>query len=160
MRHWLGSRLIFSERKLIIMAERDRREELAAFLHAWEDTPQKTKKAFIRLKEDLSRRPETTLAFKARPGVSYSLRATHALQQKRQLFVVVDAVEDPQNRWLSVCFYLDMITDPEEKGELIPAGLLGEDGYCFNLEEWDEDYLCYLEARLDEAHSRAAKEVL
>jgi hypothetical protein len=66
--------------------------------------------------------------------------------------------DDPENRWLSVCFYPDMITDPEEKGVLIPLGLLGEDGYCFDLEEWDADYLQYLETRLNEAREKASKE--
>jgi hypothetical protein len=51
-----------------------------------------------------------------------------------------------------------MITDPEEKGVLIPLGLLGEDGYCFDLEEWDENYLQYLKTRLDEAREKASKE--
>jgi hypothetical protein len=36
--------------------------------------------------------------------------------------------------------------------------LLGEDGYCFDYDEWDEEFLRYLEKRLDEAHERASKE--
>ena len=94
-----------------------------------------------------------------RPGVSYSLRATHALQKKRALFLIMDIInDDPENRWLSVCFYPDMITDPEHKGNLIPLGLLGEDGYCFDLEKWDEAYLNYLEVRQDEAYNSATEE--
>jgi hypothetical protein len=52
-----------------------------------------------------------------------------------------------------------MITDPDDKGVLIPLGLLGEDGYCFDLEEWDEEYLHYLKTRLDEAYKKASKEM-
>jgi hypothetical protein len=51
-----------------------------------------------------------------------------------------------------------MITDPEEKGDLIPEGLLGEDGYCFDLDAWNEDDLTYLEKRLAEACASGAKE--
>jgi hypothetical protein len=50
-----------------------------------------------------------------------------------------------------------MITDPEARGNLIPTGLLGEDGYCFDLEGWDEEYLRYLEVRQDEAYKAAAE---
>jgi hypothetical protein len=38
---------------------------------------------------------------------------------------MVDVIDDdPEVRWLSVCFYGEMITDPDEAGELIPEGLL------------------------------------
>jgi hypothetical protein len=68
--------------------------------------------------------------------------------------------DDPDSRWLSVCFYPDMITDPEERGNIIPLGLLGEDGYCFDYDEWNEEFLRYLETRLDEAHENASKEAV
>ena len=133
-------------------------QELEAFLDAWEDTPPRIKEAFVRLKDNLAGKNHLGFAFKARPGVSYSLRATHDLQQERALFVIMDVIDDdPENRWLSVCFYPDMITDPEERGNLIPWGLLGEDGYCFDLGEWDEEYLSYLELRQDEAYKAAAE---
>jgi len=48
-----------------------------------------------------------------------------------------------------------MIEDPEEKGDLIPGGLLGEDGYCFDLYEWDEAALSYIEGRIDQAYEKA-----
>ena len=66
--------------------------------------------------------------------------------------------DDPKERWLSVCFYGDMVTDPEERGDLIPEGLLGDDGYCFDLDEYDEEGLNYILARLTEAHAKAAQE--
>ena len=91
--------------------------------------------------------------------MSYSLRVKHMLQQSRELFVIMDVIDDdPESRWLSVCFYPDMITDPEERGNIIPLGLLGEDGYCFDYDEWDEEFLRYLETRLDEAHKGASQE--
>jgi len=88
--------------------------------------------------------------------VSYSVRPKHELQKKRALYAMVDVIDDdPDNRWLSVCFYGEMITDPEEKGDLIPEGLLGEDGYCFDLDEYDAKDLDYLKLRLTEAHANA-----
>jgi len=133
--------------------------ELEAFLEAWKDAPQGIKEAFVRLKTNLAVKNDLRFSFKARPGVSYSLRTAHALQKERALFVIMDVIDDdPENRWLSVCFYPDMITDPDERGNLIPWGLLGEDGYCFDLDAWDGEYLSYLEARQDEAYSCASKE--
>jgi ADP-ribose pyrophosphatase YjhB (NUDIX family) len=97
--------------------------------------------------------------WKARPGVTYSLRAAHAAQKNRSLFAMVDVIDDdPENRWLSVCFYGEMITDPEERGDEVPGGLLGEDASCFDVDAWDEELLAYVEARLAEAHASAAKD--
>jgi hypothetical protein len=132
-------------------------DELDTFLAGWEDNALKVKKSFVLLKNYLADKADLTFIFKARPGVSYSLRAKHTRQTKRELFVIMDVIEEPDNRWLSICFYPDMIADPDDKGVLIPLGLLGEDGYCFDYEEWDEGYLQYLLARLDEAHEHASK---
>jgi hypothetical protein len=141
--------------------EKDMEQDLQAFLEAWEEAPQGIKDAFVRLEDNLAVKNEIRFAFKARPGVSYSLRAAHPQQKERDLFTIMDVIDDePENRWLSVCFYPDMITDPEERGNLIPWGLLEEDGYCFDLEEWDEEYLRYLEKRQDEAYASASKEAL
>ena len=71
------------------------------------------------------------------------------------VFSIIDIIDDPDARWLSVCFYNGTITDPDSKGILIPQGILGEDGYCFDLEEFDETLLCYLEKRMDEAYNSA-----
>lgn len=133
--------------------------EVERFLDEWEDTALEVKKSFVLLKNYVADKAETTFSFKARPGVSYSLRVKHRLQQSRELFLIMDVIDEPENRWLSICFYPDMITDPVDKGVLIPLGLLGEDGYCFDYEEWDEDYLQYLKTRLDEAYDKAAKEM-
>lgn len=133
--------------------------EYDEFVAAWNENPQQTKKAYLKLKDFLAGQDGVKFSFKARPGVSYSLRAAHENQKKRELFVMLDVIDDdPANRWLSVCFYGEMISDPEEKGDLIPEGLLGEDGYCFDIEEWNDDDLSYLEARLAEACQSASQE--
>ena len=133
-------------------------EELDTFLARWEENTLQVKKSFVLLKNYLADKTEITFAFKARPGVSYSLRVRHREQTTRELFVIMDVIDEPDSRWLSICFYPDMITDPEDKGVLIPLGLLGEDGYCFDFEEWDEEYVEYLKTRLDEAYNNALKE--
>jgi hypothetical protein len=94
--------------------------------------------------------------FYPRPGVSYSLRAKHESQEDRPLFMLIDVIDDPDARWLSVCFYGSTVADPGELGNLIPQGILGEDGYCFDLEEYDEKFLEYLCLRIDEAHAYAS----
>ena len=133
--------------------------EIKAFLETWEGKSQQIRGSFVRLKDHLDAKNSLVYTFKARPGVSYSLRAKHMLQQTRELFVIMDVIDDdPDSRWLSVCFYPDMITDPEERGNIIPLGLLAEDGYCFDYDEWDKEFLEYLEKRLDEAYEKAAKE--
>jgi hypothetical protein len=133
--------------------------EIKAFLETWEGKSQQIRDSFVRLKDHLDAMDSLLYTFKARPGVSYSLRAKHMLQRTRELFVIMDVIDDdPDSRWLSVCFYPDMITDPEERGNIIPLGLLGEDGYCFDYDEWDEEFLQYLVKRLDEAHEKASQE--
>ncbi|MDE5879203.1 MAG: hypothetical protein K2G99_04150, partial [Desulfovibrio sp.] len=80
-----------------------------------------------------------------------------AAQQGRELFVLVDVVDDePESRWLSVCFYADMVSDPDEQGDFVPQGLLGEDALCFNLDEDSADMRDYIAARLAEAARNAA----
>ena len=133
--------------------------EIKVFLETWEGKSQQIRDNFVRLKDHLDAKDSLLYTFKARPGVSYSLRVKHTLQQSRELFVIMDVIDDdPDSRWLSVCFYPDMITDPEERGNIIPLGLLGEDGYCFDYDEWDEEFLGYLETRLDEAYIKASQE--
>jgi len=85
------------------------------------------------------------------------MRPRHARQTKRDKFAIIDIIDDdPSERWLSVCFYEDMITDPQEKGELIPGGLSGSDGYCFDMYENDEETAKYILDRLHEAGRTAA----
>lgn len=128
--------------------------ELDSLLEAWQDTPHRTREAFLRLKDHLAAKDSVKLYFNPRPGVTYSLRAQHPNQSERSLFAMVDVIDDdPQNRWLSVCFYGEMITDPDEAGDLVPGGLLGEDAVCFDIDAWEDDLLAYVEKRLDEAYA-------
>ncbi len=127
------------------------------FIADWQETDTKTKQAFTELLDHLNSLDDITLEFNARPNVSYSLRPCHANQKDKSLFAMVDVIDDdPEERWLSVCFYGEMITDPDESGDLIPEGLLGEDGYCFDLYEYDADEVAYLKDRLTQAHKNAA----
>jgi hypothetical protein len=46
-----------------------------------------------------------------------------------------------------------MIQDPDELGDLIPEGLLGADGYCFDISEGDGQLVSYVGKRIEEAYS-------
>jgi hypothetical protein len=131
-------------------------QELKAFVDDWTDTDERNKEAFVRLKSHLDTKKGVELTFIPRPGVTYSLRAAHGNQQQRSLFAMIDVIED-NPRWLSVCFYNDMISDPDEQGDFVPEGLLGEDAVCFDIDRYDDTLVQYLQARLDEAHQSAAQ---
>jgi hypothetical protein len=137
--------------------EKETDSALNAFIEDWEETPEKNREVFLHLREYLGKKEGVSLEFIPRPGVTYSLRAVHAAQKKRGLFVMVDVIEDDP-RWLSVCFYGEMITDPEEKGDFVPEGLLGEDAVCFDVEKQDEKLVKYIKDRLDEACCSALEE--
>jgi hypothetical protein len=131
-------------------------QELESFIENWTETQGQNKKAFIRLKDYVSAMPGVHLDFISRPGVTHSLRANHKNQENRPLFLIMDVVEE-RPRWLSVCFYSETINDPEDRGVFVPKGLLDEDAICFDVEEYDETLVRYLEARFDEAHQQAAQ---
>jgi hypothetical protein len=96
--------------------------------------------------------PHTELALVERSGVGFSLRARRGPDSSRPLFVLADLVHQAgAPPFLSVCFYAASVSDPDELGEIIPGGLLGEDGYCFDGEEVPAEYL---EARMAEAHAQ------
>ncbi len=96
-------------------------------LAEWKDNESQTRRAFTELLDHIKSMTGIRLDFKARKGVSYSLRPGHRNQTNRELFAMVDVIDDdPDERWISVCFYGDMITDPDETGDLIPEGLLGD----------------------------------
>ncbi|MEK6200973.1 MAG: hypothetical protein N2A40_00935 [Desulfobulbaceae bacterium] len=130
--------------------------ELNTFIDEWTESPEKNRATFVHLRNYLGDKKGVTLDFVSRPGVTYSLRAVHANQKDKKLFVMVDVIEDAC-RWLSICFYGEMITDPEKKGDVVPGGLLGEDAVCFDIEERDDALIRYIEARLDEACHFAAR---
>lgn len=128
------------------------------FVSGWVDDGAGIKKALLIFKDALEKVDGVALDFKSRPGVSYSLRAKHINQKTRSLFVMVDVVDDdPDARWISMCFYGDLITDPDELGDIVPGGLLGEDGHCFDFSEWSDELAEYLEKRLLEAASNASR---
>ena len=128
-------------------------KEIDAFLENWEENDTRTRQAFMELKDHIMAMEGVTVEFIARPGVSYSLRPKHENQTERTLFAMADVIDDdPSARWLSVCFYGDMVTDPDEEGDLIPEGLLGSDGYCFDLDEYDEKGVAYIKERLNDAY--------
>jgi hypothetical protein len=132
-------------------------QELNRFIEEWKETPDKNREVFLHFREYLNKKEGVKLDFIHREGLTYSLRAVHADQKERELFVMVDVIEDDP-RWLSICFYGEMIEDPEEKGDFVPEGLLGEDAVCFDLEERDEGLIRYIDTRVDEACRNAAKE--
>ncbi|MCR5813739.1 MAG: hypothetical protein K6G15_04530 [Desulfovibrio sp.] len=132
-------------------------ETWESFLAGWSVDPNHAKEALLAFQKLLSV-PDVTFDFKARPSISYSLRARHKAQQKRELFVLIDVIDDePENRWLSVCFYADMVSDPDELADFVPKGLLGEDACCFNLEDDNPKMQAYIAERLREAldHAKA-----
>ena len=132
---------------------------LSDILLNWTRDELNMKGAFLRLANRFSGKNETVLSFVPRPGISYSFRARLKEEDEEgTLITMIDIVDDdPDNRWLSVCFYGDCVTDPDEKGDLVPGGLLGEDGYCFDLDENDESAISYLEQRIDEAYENTLK---
>ena len=132
--------------------------EIESFIESWAGDDQPMRDWFQRIYQELKSLSDVELQFAGRPGVSYSMRPKHIKQKGRDLFAIVDVIDDdPAERWLSVCFYEDMITDPEERGEVIPEGLSGSDGYCFDMFDNDEVLAQYLLARIAEAAASAAK---
>ncbi len=132
--------------------------EISSFLQEWESGQGPAMQKWFQLFFDTVRAMENVdLQFVARPGVSYSIRPKQRNQKERDLFAMIDVIDDdPAERWLSVCFYGDMIADPEQRGEVIPGGLAGSDGYCFDMFEDDKELADYLVDRLVEACAAAA----
>jgi hypothetical protein len=132
----------------------EEKRDLSNLLESWMNDPKNNKKVFLKFRDNLIKKEKAILSFKSRPGVSYSLRGSLKKNSGEKLFVMADIIDDdPEDRWLSVCFYGEMITDPDEMGSLIPAGLLGEDGYCFDIYEYDEKMIAYVEKRIEEAYA-------
>ena len=132
--------------------------EVADLLRTWTKDPRNIRAVFILLKQRLSSKENCTLSFNARPGISYSLRASinGPGGTGDRLFALIDVIDDdPANRWLSVCFYNGTVTDAQGIGNIIPQGIMGTDGYCFDLEEEDPAMVAYLNDRIDEAYENA-----
>ena len=129
-------------------------EKIDAFIDNWKEDALGLKPAFVSYFEDLKALANADIEFNERPGISYSLRGMHKNGHDRPLFVMIDVIDDdPKERWLSVCFYGDTIADPDEEGDLIPEGLLGDDGYCFDLVEADESLTAYVRQRIQESYN-------
>jgi len=134
-------------------------KNLSGILDKWTRDEMNMKDAFLRLANRFSEKNQAVLSVVPRPGISYSLRArAKAEAEEGTLIAMIDIVDDDRdNRWLSVCFYGDRVTDPDEEGDLVPGGLLGEDGYCFDLYENNQNTITYLEQRIDEAYANTVK---
>lgn len=129
-------------------------EKINTFIDNWKEDALGLKPAFVSYLEDLKAMANADIEFNERPGISYSLRGMHKNGHDRPLFVMIDVIDDdPKERWLSVCFYGDTIQDPDEEGDLIPEGLLGDDGYCFDLVEADESLTAYVRQRIQESYN-------
>jgi len=135
-------------------------ENLSAFLDTWREDASGVKRLFVSFLDVLLNKKDAVLMFKSRPGISYSLRALRRGDPEPEgvLFTLIDVIDDPEERWLSICFYRDVITDPEEMGDLVPKGLLGEDAACFDLDTYDEIKIPYVEQRIEEAYARSLRE--
>jgi hypothetical protein len=132
-------------------------DELKEFTKSWGENPNEMFKAFVTLKEHLESMEGIELTFSARPGVTYSIRAKHPNQKDRDIFGMLDVIDDdPADRWLSICFYEDLVTDADEMGDMVPGGRAGEDAHCFDLDEYNEDAIKYVADRLTEAAKNAA----
>ncbi len=129
-------------------------KEITTLLNSWTTDNNGMKVAFIEIIELLESFDGLIYSFKSRPGISYSLRASIDNSEEKLLTLMDIIDDDPENRWLSICFYAETISDPDEEGDLIPGGLLGEDGYCFDLFENDDDSVSYLKDRITEAHGK------
>ena len=131
--------------------------EIKDFIDSWEDAGG-MKESFVTFWQTATLIPDVTLQFVARPGVSYSLRPKHSVQSGRPFFASIDVIDDdPEDRWISICFFGDMVTDPEGKGEVIPGGLPGSDGYCFDMYAQETELVAYLVERIQEAAATAIK---
>lgn len=132
--------------------------ELKQFLAAWPEDQQDLKKCLLELKDQALSIDNSVGSFVSREGISHSLR--FALEpvpagRERPVFFLTDAIDFEGSLMLSVCFYADEMSDPEELGNEIPGALFGETGYCFDLEEYDAEFMAYLKARIHQAASSA-----
>jgi hypothetical protein len=130
-------------------------QQIETFVQEWPSSSAPARDIFLLFLKQLQGLADSRLEFHARPGVSYSLRGVRQERTVRPLFVMVDVIDD-EPRWLSVCFYGQAITDPEQRGDFVPGGLLGEDGHCFDIEGTDSSLVAYVQGRIVEAHAAAA----
>jgi hypothetical protein len=125
-------------------------KEIENFIDQWPENSNGCQAVFGRLYDFLKRLSGTRIEFHARPGITYSLRGVPLNDGDYPLFVMIDVIDD-QPRWLSVCFYEQLVNDAEGRGDTVPGGLLGEDGLCFDVESEDDELIHYLQQLIAEA---------
>jgi hypothetical protein len=130
--------------------------EIELFVEQWPDEPGSCREMFLALYRYLLELEQSWASFHVRAGITYSLRVAHRQATDTEMFVMVDVIEE-RPRWLSVCFYEKMVTDPESRGDSVPGGLLGEDGLCFDVESGSNELLDYLKQRITEAHAACSR---
>ncbi|WP_449246044.1 hypothetical protein [Desulfarculus baarsii] len=133
-------------------------KQLANLLADWPEFQDELREAFVSLKDYAAKLPGVVMEFIARPGVSNSLRLDlepRPAGRQRPLLAMIDAVPMEGMMMLSVCFFADEVDDPEERGDLIPGGLMGSDGYCFDHDGQEPDMTDYLKRRIKAAHAKA-----
>jgi hypothetical protein len=135
---------------------------LTEFLEQWPAAEAGLKKSLLAYRGGVLDMPGVGESFLPRPGVSYSLRwdlDPRPQGRGKPLFAMADVVPLGQDElMLSLCFYGDDISDPEELGNFIPGGLYGENGHCFDLEGDDPDLVAYCLKRAAEALDAARRE--
>lgn len=135
-------------------------DDLRQYLDSWPPAQEDLKRALLELAQTAGGIEGSQASFLARPGISHSLRFTLSpapAGRQRPVFFLTDVVEFDGELLLSVCFYADEISDPEELGNEIPEALFKETGYCFDVEDFDPDLLAYLKDRITEACRAASR---
>ncbi len=130
-------------------------EGLQKFLAEWTADPNNVKPLFLALLEHTERLPEIRVRYKERPGISHSVRLVNSALPEGGFFALLDVInDDPANRWLSVCFYADMVNDYAQKGDHIPGGLGGADSICYSVQD-PAGFEDYLKNKITEAFVRS-----
>ncbi len=141
------------------MSEENSDLTLEQFLDQWPADQAELKSMLIAFCDGVRGLAGVSESFLPRPGVSYSLRwdlEERPAGRERPLFVMADVVPLGEDEMmLSICFFGDEINDPGELGNLIPGGMYGGDGYCFDLESDDPGMVGYCSQRAAEAHAAA-----
>ena len=132
---------------------------LEQFLEQWPSAEAGLKKSLLAYRQGVLDMQGVGESFLPRPGVSYSLRwdlDPKPEGREKPLFAMADVVPlGEEELMLSLCFYGDDISDPDELGNFIPDGLYGENGHCFDLEGDDPDLVAYCLQRAAEALAAA-----
>lgn len=127
------------------------RAGMKEFFATWTSDTNGVKPACEALFESMTQMPGIKLAFLYRQGISLSIRALPE-DNPEKIVALLDIIDDdPEARWISLCFDASRVTDSEERGDLVPQGLQGVDACCFDYDTADSAYLAYLAERVQEA---------